>query len=72
MPRRIEDFRGLTHLSRLTLLAAVQKRPGQRLADLADAARTAPWALSPWLVDQLAQLEAAEPALFGTAVGAGR
>lgn len=36
MPRRVEDYRGLTHLSRLRLLHAVQLAPGSRLAELAD------------------------------------
>lgn len=35
MPRRVGDFRGLTHLSRLRLLHAVQRLPGRRLAELA-------------------------------------
>ena len=37
MPRRVGDFRGLTHISRLRLLDAVQREPGQKLQDLADA-----------------------------------
>lgn len=36
MPRRIEDFRGLTQISRVRLLHAVQRRPGRRLQELAD------------------------------------
>lgn len=36
MPRRVGDYRGLTHLSRLRLLHAVQRGPGRRLAELAD------------------------------------
>lgn len=36
MPRRVEDFRGLTQSSRLKLLHAVQKLPGRRLQELAD------------------------------------
>lgn len=38
MPRRIEDFRGLTQISRVRLLHAVQRVPGRRLQELADAA----------------------------------
>lgn len=38
MPRRIEDYRGLTQISRVRLLHAVQRTPGRRLQDLADAA----------------------------------
>lgn len=38
MPRRIEDYRGLTQISRVRLLHAVQRGPGRRLKDLADAA----------------------------------
>lgn len=38
MPRRAHDFRGLTHVSRLRVLHAVQRRPGSRLAEVADAA----------------------------------
>lgn len=36
MPRRVDDFRGLTHPSRLRLLHAVQREPGRRLKALAD------------------------------------
>ncbi|GAA1316616.1 ArsR family transcriptional regulator [Leucobacter albus] len=36
MPRRVEDFRGLTRLSRLRLLHAVHRVPGRRLAELAE------------------------------------
>ncbi|MFV0435476.1 MAG: helix-turn-helix domain-containing protein [Leucobacter sp.] len=36
MPRRVSDFRGLTHTSRLRLLHAVQRVPGRRLPELAD------------------------------------
>lgn len=36
MPRRVEDFRGLTRVSRLRLLHAVHRIPGRRLADLAE------------------------------------
>lgn len=35
MPRRIKDYRGLTEESRVRLLHAVQRRPGQALKDLA-------------------------------------
>lgn len=35
MPRRIEDYRGLTQFSRVRLLHAVQRRPGRRLRELA-------------------------------------
>lgn len=38
MPRRIEDFRGLTQASRLKLLHAVQRKPGRRLHELAEEA----------------------------------
>ena len=38
MPRRVDDFRGLTHLSRLRLLSAVQRLPGRRIDELADEA----------------------------------
>ena len=38
MPRRITDYRGLTESSRLKLLHAVQRRPGQSLKSLAAAA----------------------------------
>lgn len=38
MPRRAHDFRGLTQLSRLRLLRAVQRTPGLMLAELADIA----------------------------------
>lgn len=37
MPRRITDYRGLTESSRLKLLHAVQRRPGQSLKPLATA-----------------------------------
>lgn len=37
MPRRAHDFRGLTHLSRLKVLRAVQRRPGSRLTEIAEA-----------------------------------
>ncbi|KUF06211.1 helix-turn-helix domain-containing protein [Leucobacter sp. G161] len=36
MPRRVEDYRGLTRVSRLRLLHAVHQQPGRRLAELAD------------------------------------
>lgn len=35
MPRRTEDFRGLTQPSRLRLLAAIQREPGLLLSELA-------------------------------------
>lgn len=35
MPRRVSDYRGLTELSRLRLLHAVQRNPGRLLKDLA-------------------------------------
>lgn len=35
MPRRVEDFRGLTRVSRLRLLHAVHRGPGRRLPELA-------------------------------------
>ena len=35
MPRRVEDYRGLTQVSRLRLLRAVQREPGRLLQDLA-------------------------------------
>lgn len=38
MPRRVEDFRGLTQASRVKLLHAVQRVPGRRLPDLAEEA----------------------------------
>ncbi|GAA4477488.1 hypothetical protein GCM10023190_17260 [Enteractinococcus fodinae] len=38
MPRRTTDYRGLTESSRLRLLHAVQRRPGQSLKSLAAAA----------------------------------
>lgn len=38
MPRRVTDYRGLTESSRLKLLHAVQRRPGQDLKSLAAAA----------------------------------
>jgi predicted ArsR family transcriptional regulator len=38
MPRRVTDYRGLTESSRLKLLHAVQRRPGQSLKSLAAAA----------------------------------
>src|SRR5699024_289201 len=38
MPRRVDDYRGLTQVSRLRLLQAVQRKPGRRLSDLAEAA----------------------------------
>ena len=38
MPRRVEDFRGLTQVSRLRLLQAVHGEPGRQLRALADAA----------------------------------
>lgn len=38
MPRRIEDYRGLTQISRVRLLHTIQRTPGRRLQDLADAA----------------------------------
>lgn len=36
MPRRVEDFRGLTQRSRLRLLHAVQRLPGRLLQELAE------------------------------------
>lgn len=36
MPRRVEDFRGLTRVSRLRLLHAVHRIPGRKLAELAE------------------------------------
>ncbi|MDQ2661526.1 MAG: helix-turn-helix domain-containing protein [Actinomycetota bacterium] len=36
MPRRVDEFRGLTQPSRLRLLDAVQRVPGRRLTELAD------------------------------------
>lgn len=38
MPRRVTDYRGLTEGSRLRLLHAVQRNPGQQLKELAAAA----------------------------------
>ncbi len=38
MPRRVHDFRGLTHVSRLRLLHAVECGPGRLLAQLAQEA----------------------------------
>lgn len=38
MPRRIEDFRGLTQASRVKLLDAIQRIPGRRLPELAEEA----------------------------------
>src|SRR5699024_5796761 len=38
MPRRVKDFRGLTEESRVRLLHAVQRHPGQALKDLASEA----------------------------------
>lgn len=38
MPRRVTDYRGLTEGSRLKLLHAIQRLPGQALKDLAAAA----------------------------------
>lgn len=38
MPRRVDDYRGLTQKSRLLLLHAVQRVPGRRLQELADEA----------------------------------
>uniref|UniRef100_UPI0037CC999F hypothetical protein n=1 Tax=Leucobacter aridicollis TaxID=283878 RepID=UPI0037CC999F len=35
MPRRVEDFRGLTRISRLRILHAVHRLPGRRLAEIA-------------------------------------
>ncbi|GAA2027416.1 hypothetical protein GCM10009720_03950 [Yaniella flava] len=35
MPRRVKDYRGLTEESRVRLLHAVQRKPGQALKDLA-------------------------------------
>ncbi|MFF8817165.1 helix-turn-helix domain-containing protein [Leucobacter sp. NPDC015123] len=35
MPRRVEDFRGLTRVSRLRILHAVHRQPGRRLAEIA-------------------------------------
>ncbi len=35
MPRRVEDYRGLTQASRVKLLRAVQDEPGQKLEELA-------------------------------------
>ncbi|WP_336646752.1 helix-turn-helix domain-containing protein [Microbacterium sp. USHLN186] len=37
MPRRVDDFRGLTQPNRLRLLRTVQRRPGLRVAELAEA-----------------------------------
>lgn len=37
MPRRVGDFRGLTQPSRLRLLRAIQREPGRRVSDLAEA-----------------------------------
>lgn len=37
MPRRVDDFRGLTQHSRVRLLHAVQRGPGRQLKELADA-----------------------------------
>ncbi|WP_394550631.1 winged helix-turn-helix transcriptional regulator [Agromyces sp. MMS24-JH15] len=37
MPRRVGDFRGLTQPSRLRLLRAIQREPGLRVRDLAEA-----------------------------------
>ncbi|WP_161601837.1 helix-turn-helix domain-containing protein [Brevibacterium senegalense] len=39
MPRRVEDYRGLTQVSRLRLLRAVQRKPGRLLQELADEAQ---------------------------------
>lgn len=39
MPRRVEDFRGLTRVSRLRLLHAVHRGPGRRLPELATEVR---------------------------------
>ncbi|MGW9628648.1 helix-turn-helix domain-containing protein [Microbacterium sp. NPDC055521] len=36
MPRRVDDYRGLTQPSRLRLLRAVQSHPGMRVAELAE------------------------------------
>lgn len=36
MPRRVSDYRGLTEMSRLRLLHAVQRRPGRLLKELAE------------------------------------
>ncbi|WP_441672511.1 helix-turn-helix domain-containing protein [Gulosibacter sp.] len=36
MPRRVRDFRGLTEMSRLRLLHAIQRRPGRLLRDLVE------------------------------------
>ncbi|OIU88755.1 helix-turn-helix domain-containing protein [Microbacterium sp. AR7-10] len=36
MPRRVDDYRGLTQPSRLRLLRAVQSEPGLRIAELAE------------------------------------
>ncbi|WP_198394841.1 helix-turn-helix domain-containing protein [Brevibacterium yomogidense] len=36
MPRRVDDFRGLTQVSRLRLLQSVQRKPGRQLRELAD------------------------------------
>lgn len=41
MPRRVEDYRGLTQKSRLRLLHAVQRVPGRTLQELADEAEVA-------------------------------
>ncbi|UTX52637.1 ArsR family transcriptional regulator [Leucobacter aridicollis] len=35
MPRRVEDFRGLTRVSRLRILHSVHRQPGRRLAEIA-------------------------------------
>lgn len=36
MPRRVNDFRGLSEVSRVLLLGAVQEHPGSRLKELAE------------------------------------
>lgn len=36
MPRRVEDYRGLTQRSRVLLLHAIQRVPGRRLQELAE------------------------------------
>ncbi|MGO1182218.1 MAG: winged helix-turn-helix transcriptional regulator [Micrococcaceae bacterium] len=38
MPRRVDDFRGLTQHSRVRLLHAVQRNPGRQLKELAEEA----------------------------------
>lgn len=42
MPRRVDDYRGLTQLSRLRLLRALQAQPGLTLSELADITKLHP------------------------------